>query len=42
LREDDTKGHFVIQGREVPVFIIKENLKIAGISRKNYIKYFKI
>lgn len=26
--------------REIPVFIIKENLKTAGINRKDYLKYF--
>lgn len=28
--------------KEVPVFVIKENLKTAGIGREDYLKYFKI
>ena len=28
--------------KNVPVFIIKENLKTAGINREDYLKYFKI
>ncbi len=28
--------------KEVSVFIIKENLKTAGISREDYLRYFKI
>ncbi len=28
--------------KEVPVFIIKENLKTAEIDREDYLKYFRI
>lgn len=41
--KDGVKRPVVIPSyKEVPVFVIKENLTTAGISRYDYLKFFKI
>ena len=41
---DNNKSELIKIGKykNIPVFIIKENLKTAEINRKDYLKYFKI
>lgn len=41
--KDGVKRPVIIPAyKEVPVFIIKDNLNTAGISREDYLKFFKI